>query len=255
MEGHYALADTLNIENGQVVDAYGATIRHTGAGPAISLGVGSKLLGATIIGPGTGNGIITRTNASRWAIRDVKVQSFAAGLLLQDTWIGTYDNPLVEACDVGIKTASLANAVTVRGGEIKGCGKGVELNVGNNIVLDGAAIEGNDTHGVHLQTTTNALRIWGCYFELNGTYDVLISQAGRSAVIRDSQFLTTPTSVSLNAGIGAIVEGNFFQPGGATPKSLEIGSFSENVVVGRNVYLAGAFDPATDDSGTNTTVV
>ena len=251
VQGMVPLVGPLVLAHGQCIEGYGATVMCTRPDSSISLAARSVLSGFKLKGTGTGVGIVGKSKA-RWTVRDLHVESFTTGITLADSWIGAVVDCIVQSCDVGVSTSNITNAITIRGGEIVGCGTGMRVAGTNRIGLDGLTIEGCTTYGFHLAATTNIVTIRDCYFELNGTADVHVGANGRALSILTSQFLATPTSIQLDAGIGALVEGNFFQPNGTGAKALRIGRHSQRAVIGPNFYASGAFDPATDDAGTGT---
>lgn len=239
--------------------AGGSVINYTGgAGTAITFDDGAIFEDFTLAGTNLAGTIAFApvATAARWQFNRVIVKNFDVGPSLDNCWIGAFNDCIFTLCvTTAFRTVgSQVNAIEVRGGEIANSPKGAIIGPGTGVVFDGVAVEGNTTHGLHFTGSTHhGSKVINCYFEANGQFDFRCDSNGRSLVVENNTFLTTPTSVFLAVATNAEVGGNWFNPGGATPKSIVLDS--SNVVattIGENTYVAGAFDPFADDRGVRT---
>lgn len=240
----------------------GSTLNYVGTGVAVTLGNQATLRTLKVsrsgaVGTSTGIGFIP--DVGRMVLDRCLVQLFDTGVNVASAIILTLRECVIEFnVTNGIRFSGQTNNVQVRGGEIKGSVNGALVAGGNNIVFDGVAIEGNTAYGIRVTGATpyvHNMVVTGCYFEENGTYDISVDGSGNAFSFLNTFFLGTPTSIRLFSGFDMRVEGNWFNPGGATPKALTLDQYCERTYVGPNNYLAGAFDPNVDDDGVGTRVI
>ena len=241
----------------------GSILRYTGTGTGVTMSNQCTMRNLRIDRSGTvGTSVGVNTGSSRWVIDRCLVTGHDVGIYLGASFIGAINECLIDAnVTAGIRFGLLGiNNIQVRGGEIKGSVNGVLVEAGNNIVLDGVAIETCGSYGVRCTgaaTTVHNLVVQNCYFEANGTRDVSLEAGGRAFAVVGCFFVgSAPTSVYLYAGNNVRIEGNWFQPTGGTPKAINLASvFAVGTYIGANTYLTGAFSPATDDLGVDTRMV
>jgi len=144
------------------------SVSRTGtAGPAITIKAGAT------------NG------APRWYMDNVHVTgSTGTGIRIEDCWVGTMVNPIVQGCVKGIEIvagplfSTGMNSITLVGGEIQNNSSvGLMVDTAKQVNILGTAIEGNAV-GLGIGASVEALNIQG-YFEGN-TGGHIVGVAGAS---------------------------------------------------------------------------
>jgi hypothetical protein len=227
--------------------------------PLVTLATDSILSDVSVLGVSVAasSGVKPQSGASRWLMERVEVSLFANNVVVDSVLIhGT-----IRSCRIfSGTTTGITVSAGVAGLAIVDCNV---LDTPRNIYVTGAAvglkirdnrIRGASANGLEATAATLGMVIDGNIFDNNTTTDILLSTASQSATrIVSNRFVTTPTSVSVALADQTIIEGNYFQPAGGTPKSISItNSGAVGTVIGQNSYAAGTFDYGVDNSGTGT---
>lgn len=263
-EGTYLLSQKLAIPALKTLRGAGTfstTISSTVAsGEAISIEDGCHLMDFKLLGKNTVGtvGIKTAPTGARGSISRVQSANFGTGMEFSNAWEWDCFACLVAAnVTYGVVFSGAAcNAINFYGGHIESNGIGVYSApsapyYGNGFF--GVTIEGNTTHGIHFaagSSTFQGTHVHGCYFEANGTYDILLDNDALGFSFLGNVFLgQTTNGIVLNAGRNGTIAGCFFDCGSA---SIDVNNAAcINIDVGNNTYADNAFSSAFD-SGTRT---
>lgn len=154
-------SDGLDFNNLDDVVRFGPTIEHIeiiGGGKSSNTGIGIKYTS------GTGN------HAPRFHINDIKLSGWAvAGIKLCRNYGGLINNVVVKGCGIGIYETG-CNASSIRDCSVEDSNTGIKIEGSNSVIVEGATIEGNLGHGLHLITDVS-VSVRGIYFEGNGISD------------------------------------------------------------------------------------
>jgi Pectate lyase superfamily protein len=268
--GTYIITGNINVPQyvgleGNSGSGQASRIHFTGTGTAISLNQYSRLEDIKITSNNQA-GAVAVANVSgqtHWSLLRVEIDTVQTGVLLTNTWVVDILGCFIKTCGNGIITSATintqVNAVRIRGGEIYGCGIGVNLQGAvNSFLIEGTTIEGNSTAGVFSDVRAsghlvNSLTIRDTYFETNGTYDCNIA-AIQGLIFTGNYFFGSPTCVNVAAKSG-FIQSNMFNPANTFgSKSLVVSSsYAQDLVIGTNFYnyAPATFNPS-DDAGTNT---
>jgi hypothetical protein len=203
-------------------------------------------------------GIQPGTTGSGVLLDRVSIADFAEGLVVDGSGTGqfTFRNGRLTSCTshgarigtTGMSKVVIADSV-IQSNTTTGC-----LVSG---AVNGLTFQGNDctSNGTGLSFTASSLAplVLNNHFQGNTTADCAVSANVRSLTFMGNNCVTTPTCFTTSSGVGGTIQGNTFNPGGGTPKSITLtNAAATRWNIGQNVYLAGAFAYTTDNSGTQT---
>lgn len=228
------------------------------AGPVITCANRNVITDLSITGAGVASSYgIDPGTALNVRLERCTVGGFPVGIQLDDA--GNL-NWVIRGCRIisnttnGVLVSAAANGLVLENNFIDGNAIGVLVS---GTVLQ-ARIAGNyvsnsTTGGISVTASTRGIAVTSNFFTTNTTYDCSVTGNSRALLFTGNSCTGTETCFTTSAATGATIEGNTFSPSGGAAKSISITSVAATRnVIGQNVYLAGAFDLAADDSGLQT---
>jgi hypothetical protein len=258
--GIYAISSTVTVPVGVHLAGAGqdvSKIQATGAMTAITVSSRSTIRDFWVRGDGTAGsiGVTAVADAARWQAVRVRVGVHDEGFYLNQTYIVTIQDCLVQSCTTtGLHTGAVdVNIILIIGGEYQGCPTGVKVDGGNSVTFYGVTIEGNSVYGAHVTGGTYGAKFRDCYFEANGTTHIKQTDGAsvpRMITVNGCRFTGAATGhdVHFESGVDHQIWGNVSNSA-AQPFQFDVDV--DRLVMGPNYTSPGAEFELADYAGTN----
>lgn len=171
----FILTSPITLKDGQCLKGVGnnTEIRALNInGPAIFFSNHCNISNIKLIGNGADRsiGIQNNENTAAFQFDNLTITGFKKGILLSNCWVGLIINVFIDGNDVGMVWQGFVNAIQIIGGHYGGNRIGIQSLPGAMLLKNTitTTIEGNSEMGIYINSTSTALSIRDCYFELNG---------------------------------------------------------------------------------------
>lgn len=193
---------------------------------------------ALIGGSNCGTGMVAWSSTAIFTVSNVEISGFTNGISIINAYVGRFLDCLVDSnIRYGVSfTGTFVNQIQFVGGHYSNNEEGFHIegyqHTGNLIT---ATIENNRSKGISIVGHALSLKIKDCYFERNGTHDILIDDnrnyPSDLVQIEGNVFYFTPTSIELLKAKRTIVGRNNF---GSNEVSIKIAPEVTNTALDHN---------------------